>query len=187
MPRVNIERWLAAHRHDNDFHAVGPYLRAEEAIWRVAPPETAVIGGTGKDDRNSLEAALNRAGRFFYRIPALASTPELRRFESIFVAAGAYDNDAAGVRALFPRLVSYARSGGRLVVCGQQRQAELLSALPPGLDAALAGSKDSGSGGWTSVGEPGERVCTLQYGSGTITYWSGDDYQAIAKNPAINE
>lgn len=174
LPRVNIERWLAAHRHDNDFHAVGPYLRAEEAVWRVAPPEVAVIGGTGREIVNSLEISLNRDGRYFYRIPELGSTPDLERFGSVYVAAGAFDRDEAGIRTLFPRLVSYARSGGRLVLCRQQRLDELLAALPPGLDPR--GDNPVPTGGWVSSSNGDARSFRLGYGEGEIIYLDEDTF-----------
>ena len=42
--RLDLDRWIDAHRHDNDLHVTGPFLMAEESLWRVAPPEVALIG-----------------------------------------------------------------------------------------------------------------------------------------------
>jgi len=132
-PRIHLARWLQAHRHDNDYHALGPFLMAEEALWRLAPPDAAVIG-TLRPGQSTLGIALNRAGFFFHQIPSLYTAVNLGSFSRIFVDKGAFERNDADLRAYARLLPEFARSGGTVVYFSQEDTQGLLQALPPGID-----------------------------------------------------
>ncbi len=133
MVRINLARWLQAHRRDNDYHALGPFLMAEEALWRLAPPDVAVIG-TLRPGESTLGMTLNRAGFFFHQIPNLYTAVDLGSFSRIFVDKGAFDRNDADVRAYARVLLDFAQAGGTVVYFSQQEVESLLEGLPSGID-----------------------------------------------------
>jgi len=133
MVRIHLARWLQAHRRDNEYHALGPFLMAEEALWRLAPPDAAVIG-TLRPGQSTLGVALNRAGFFFHQIPSLYTAVDLGSFNRIFVDKGAFDRNDADVRAYAGLLLDFAEKGGTVVYFPQEDTESLLEGLPPGID-----------------------------------------------------
>jgi unsaturated rhamnogalacturonyl hydrolase len=131
--RVNMTRWLQAHRRDNDFHVLGPFLMAEEALWRAAPPEVAVVGDL-HPRQSRLGPVLNESGAYFYQIPGLYTAGDLGLFKAIIVDKGALDRNDADVRAYHKALLEYAENGGTLVYFPQEDDELLLEALPPGIE-----------------------------------------------------
>ena len=132
MPRVNLQRWIETHREDNGYHAVGPFLMAEEAVWRVAPPKVGVVG-TLRPGQSSLGQILTLVGTSFHQIPSLFNPVELSTFETIHVDNGAFDRNDADILAYSKKLLEYAGNGGVVIYFSQQDRQALLKALPPGL------------------------------------------------------
>lgn len=142
LPRLDLDRWITAHRNDNDLHVIGPFLMAEEALWRVAPPEVAVIGEL-KDQENLAGQILNVAGVSFFSVPELYNTPELGRFRTLVVERGAVDRNTANLAAYPEKLADFAENGGTVFVLEQENEV-LLTKTFPGLGKALASSQDGG-------------------------------------------
>ncbi|MBN2288201.1 MAG: glycoside hydrolase family 88 protein [Candidatus Glassbacteria bacterium] len=175
--RVNMGRWLQAHRHDNDYHVLGPFLMAEEALWRAAPPEVAVVG-TLRPSRSGLGPLLNRAGLYFYQVPNLYTAGELGAFGAVVVDRGALDRNDADIRAYCGSLLDYAAAGGTLVYFPQDNPDLLLEALPPGIAFKRAADgyavPETGSG-WLAVSLGPEKQAGLVvtgHGRGKVVYCS---------------
>jgi len=186
--RVSMERWLQAHRHDNDFHVVGPFLMAEEAVWKAAPPEVAVVG-TLRPEQSRLGPLLNSAGLYFFQIPNLYTAGDLGRFKAIVVDRGAFDRNDADIKAYCDNLLDYAAAGGTVVYFPQEDEQALLQALPPGI-----GFKRSEAGGalaetdadWLVISMGPEKQANLavkSHGSGKVAYCSGSPLDLFTVKP----
>ena len=183
-----MARWLEAHRHDNDFHVVGPFLMAEEAVWGVAPPEVAVVG-TLRPGQSRLGPVLNRAGLYFYQIPNMYTAGDLGIFKAIVVDKGALDRNDADIKAYYETLMDYAARGGTLVYFSQEDEQLLLKALPPGIDfkreigGRLLVETDSD---WMiiSLGPEKEvRIAVRRLGQGKVVYCSDYPPDSLAGEP----
>ena len=186
--RVNMTRWLEAHRHDNDFHVIGPFLMAEEALWRAAPPEVAVVG-TLRPGQSRLGPVLNRAGLYFYQIPNLYTVGDLGIFKAVVVDKGALDRNDADIKAYYEALMDYADRGGTLVYFHQEDEELLLKALPPGIGfkQEIGGRRlvetDSD---WMiiSLGPEKEvRIAVRSLGQGKVVYCSDYPPDSLAGEP----
>ncbi len=143
MPRLDLDRWITAHRNDNDLHVLGPFLMAEEALWRVAPPEVAVIGDLKKPE-NLAGQILNVAGVSFFSVPELYNSPNMDRFRTLVVERGALDSNTANIAAYPEKLADFAGQGGTVLVLEQENETWLGKTFP-GLSKVLAGSQDGGT------------------------------------------
>jgi hypothetical protein len=153
-PRLNLARWIQSHRHDNDLHVIGPYLMAEETLWRVAPPDVAVIGDL-KQGHNQVGRALNMAGAAFFQIPDLYSAPPLDRFRAVVLERGALDLNTANVEAYPEKLAEYVENGGKLVLFEQQ-YTRWVERTFPGLSGKLDDAETVSDG--------------VEHGSGRVYY-----------------
>ncbi|MBW7997116.1 MAG: PKD domain-containing protein [Candidatus Glassbacteria bacterium] len=135
MPRLDLDRWLTAHRRDNDLHVIGPYLMAEEAIWRVAPPDVAVIGNL-KQAGSLAGQTLNLAGAAFFQVPDLYCAPGLDRFRAVVVERGALECNTANIAAYPGKLAEYVENGGTLLFF-EQENANWIEQTFPGLAGNL--------------------------------------------------
>ena len=129
LPRLNLERWIQAHRHDNDLHVIGPYLMAEEALWRVAPPDVAVVGNL-KAESSLAGQILNVGGISFFQVPGMYDMPDLGTFRTVVVERGAVDSNRANIAAYPDRLREVALNGGTVAAFSQQDGAWLEAAFP---------------------------------------------------------
>jgi unsaturated rhamnogalacturonyl hydrolase len=155
MPRLDLDRWITAHRNDNDLHVLGPFLMAEEALWRVAPPEVAVIGEL-KEEKNLAGQILNVAGVSFFSVPELYNAPELSRFRALVVERGAVDRNTANVAAYPEKLADFAEKGG-MVFLFEQKNEDWLANTFPGLGEVIAESQ-------------GGTISSTPHGEGRIVY-----------------
>ncbi|HUU27698.1 MAG TPA: glycoside hydrolase family 88 protein [archaeon] len=176
MVRISLARWLEAHRQDNNFHALGPFLRAEEAVWRLAPPEFAVIGSL-RPAESTLGQALNRAGLYFHQIPDLYTAGNLGAYQAMFVDKGAFDRNDADIRAYHEYLLDYVGNGGTVVYFPQEDENLLQQALPPGITFTREEGREllvQADSSWNVVqygsGEK-ERIFKKNYGKGKVVYW----------------
>ncbi len=135
LPRMDLSSWLTTHRNDNDFHVIGPFLMAEEALWRVAPPEVAVIGEL-KAPESLVGQALNVGGLYFFSVPELYNSPDLGRFRALIIERGAVDHNTADVAAYPEKLVEYVENGGTLLLF-EQKNTRWVEQTFPGLDGNL--------------------------------------------------
>jgi len=163
-PMFNMDRWLQAQRRSNDRHVVGPFLMAEEALWRSAPPDVAVIGDLGSP-QSRLGQALNYNGLFFYQVPDLYSTVDLDIFSAVVVDRAALDNNTANIAAYYGRLLEFAERGGKVLVFSQQNKELLAGFFPDSCKMELL--KTSGQG------ETVQRLIKLRRGQGEIYYCLG--------------
>ncbi len=186
--RVNMNRWLEAHRHDNNYHVLGPFLMAEETIWRAAPPEVGVVG-TLRPSQSRLGPILNRAGLYFHQIPNLYTAGDLGIFKAIIVDKQALDRNDADARAYYRNLLDYAAEGGTLVYFPQEDEKLLLSALPPGIDLKTDSQgrrfveTDSE---WMTISLGAERqvrIAVKGLGRGKVVYFSDYPPESLADKP----
>jgi unsaturated rhamnogalacturonyl hydrolase len=140
---LDLDRWITSHRNDNDLHVLGPFLMAEEALWRVAPPDVAVIGNLKKPG-NLAGQILNVAGVSFFSVPELYNAPELSLFRALVVERGALDSNTSNIAAYPQKLAEFAGQGGTLLVLEQENVGWLKKTFP-GLGKALASSPDGGT------------------------------------------
>jgi rhamnogalacturonyl hydrolase YesR len=178
LPRPNIGRWLAAYRHDSDLHVLGPYLMAEEVVWRVAPPEVAVVSPL-RSAASGLGRALNSNGFFFYQLPNLYSAQrELSALNLVIVDRGALDDNVADVRAYHGLLSERARQGATVVYLPQEDAQVLRQALPAGMRFADGSGRISCDDSWARVGSAGGNEAEIylkKVGAGQIVYYPGSE------------
>jgi len=127
-PRLDLNRWIQSHRQDNNFHVFGPFLSAEEALWRLSPPETAIIGDL-KASENLSGQILNVGGSFFFNIPELFTSPELTQFQTLIIERNAIDNNHANVAAYPEKLTAFVNQGGTLFMFEQENKDWLIQAF----------------------------------------------------------
>jgi len=155
LPRLDLDRWLQSHRNDNDFHVIGPFLRAEDALWRIAPPEMAVIGDL-KTSENLIGQMLNVGGYYFFSIPELYNSPNLNLFRVLVIEHGAVDNNIANVVSYPEKLAEYAQSGGTVIMMEQEND-DWPGRTFPNLEKSLKGSS-------------GNETIKVAHGQGQVIY-----------------
>jgi len=184
LPRLDIARWIASHRRDNDFHVLGPYLRAEEALWRVCPPVVGVLGSL-RPELSRLGQRLNRENVFFYQIPELSTDCDLILLQAVVVDRGAFDRNEADTRARLDRLLDYAASGGTVFILPQSQNARLAAALPPGLVLDAAGKaslNEDENSGWEPRERDGSSCFVRPMNQGFIVYCENDPPAGLILN-----
>jgi rhamnogalacturonyl hydrolase YesR len=188
LPRPNIERWLACHRHDNDLHVLGPFMMAEEALWRVAPPDLAVIGNL-RSGASGLGRVLNRSGNYFYQIPNLYTEKSLDEFGTLIIDSGAMDANTADVRAYYDKLLERADSGATVLIL-RQTDTKLLQKMLAGLEFPEneEGKPRVADGGAWEMLNLGDNsvIYSMNKGTGRIIYRASGNDESLAHLLAIS-
>jgi hypothetical protein len=144
-PRLNLESWIRTHRNDNDLHVIGPFLMAEEALWRTAPPDVAVIGKL-KREGSLAGRILNTSGAAFFQVPDLYCCPDLDGFRAVVLERGALDSNSANCNSYSAKLRQYVLDGGVIYSFAQQDEPGLVEIFPE-LKDKLSGDRISVNAG----------------------------------------
>ena len=182
LPRPNIQRWLAAYRNDNDLHVLGPYLLAEEALWRVAPPEVAVIAPL-RSGATGLGRAFNSSGFYFYQLPNLYNAQtDLTGFKTIIIDRNALDSNVADVRAYYGMLSDRATQGATVVYLPQEDRQMLREVLPAGISFENGSGSISFDNSWERAGTADGNAAGIYHkkvGAGQIVYFQAADLNGL--------